>query len=286
LRLTVLPTPADSMVQITNIRPKYMPGMALEPGTYTIRVTREGFVPQERAITMSTADVTEWIALKPLPPPPRTFHLTVLPTPTDSRIMVTDSRNVSQKYAPGMALEPGTYTIRVTRDKYIAVEQTIAISNADVVVPITLMSVPMPPAPRLEPVSLPQDPQQQQREAERARLEQEYNRLRQANEHLAQRIARHNEAGRRLNEQGKGYILPEDVRRHNELVDRHQAESGRLLQEQSTLSQQLDDYHRALQRSQFSSPRQPEAMQSLTEPDGRPRQQEDGGRERQGQENR
>jgi hypothetical protein len=194
--------------------------------------------------------------------------------------------NIRPKYMPGMALEPGTYTIRVTRDKYIAVEQTIAISNAEVVVPITLMSVPMPPAPRLEPVSLPQDPQQQQREAERARLEQEYNRLRQANEHLAQRIARHNEAGRRLNEQGKGYILPEDVRRHNELVDRHQAESGRLLQEQSTLSQQLDDYHRALQRSQFSSPRQPEAMQSLTEPDGRPRQQEDGGRERQGQENR
>ena len=32
LRLTVLPTPADSLVQMTNIRPKYMPGMALEPG--------------------------------------------------------------------------------------------------------------------------------------------------------------------------------------------------------------------------------------------------------------
>ena len=63
LRLTVLPTPADSMVQITNIRPKYMPGMALAPGTYTIRVTREGFVPHERAITMRTADVTERIAL-------------------------------------------------------------------------------------------------------------------------------------------------------------------------------------------------------------------------------
>ena len=40
-RLTVLPTPADSLVQITNIRPKYMPGMALEPGTYTMRVMRE-----------------------------------------------------------------------------------------------------------------------------------------------------------------------------------------------------------------------------------------------------
>ena len=85
LRLTVLPTPADSTVQITNIRPKYMPGMALAPGTYTIRVTREGFVPHERAITMRTADVTERMALQPLPPPPpRTFGLTVLPTPADS----------------------------------------------------------------------------------------------------------------------------------------------------------------------------------------------------------
>jgi hypothetical protein len=48
-------------------------------------------------------------------------------------------------------------------------------------------------------------------------------------------------------------------------------ESDRLLQEQRTLSQQLDDYHRALQRSQFSSPRQQETPPSLTESDGRPR---------------
>jgi len=276
VRLTVLPTPADSTVQITNIRPKYIPGMALAPGTYTIRVTREGFVPQERAITMRTADVTERIALQPLPPP-RTFGLTVLPTPADSRIMVTDARHVAQPYAPGMALAPGTYTIRVTRDQYVAVEQTITISHADVVVPMTLMHLPTPPAPRLEPVAPPQELPQTPREAERARLEQEYNRLRQAQEQLAQRIARHNEAGRRLNEQGQGYILPEEVRRHNALVDRHQAESGRLLQEQRTLSQQLDDFYRALQRAQFSAPGRPEATQSLTESDGRPRQQEDGG---------
>ena len=286
-RLTVLPTPADSLVQFTNLRSKYMPGMALEPGTYTIRVTREGFVPQERAVTMRTADVTERMALTPLPPPPpRTFRLTVLPTPDDSRITVTDARHVSQQYAPGIALEPGTYTIRVSRDQHVAVEQTITISHADVVVPMTLMRLPTPPAPRREPVAPPQDPHQQPREAERARLEQEYNRLRQANEHLAQRIARHNEAGRHLNEQGQGYILPEDIRRHNALVDRHQAEGGRLLQEQSTLSQQLDDYRRALQRAQFASPGQPEATQSLTESDGRPRQQEDGGRERTGHEHR
>jgi hypothetical protein len=63
-------------------------------------------------------------------------------------------------------------------------------------------------------------------------------------------------------------------------VDRHQAESGRLLQEQRTLSQQLDDAYRALQRAQFSAPGRPEATPSLTESDGRPRQQEDGGRER------
>jgi hypothetical protein len=286
-RLTVLPTPADSLVQITNIRPKYMPGMALEPGTYTIRVTREGFVPQERAITMRTADVTERIALQPLPPPPpRTFGLTVLPTPADSRITVTDARHVAQPYAPGMALAPGTYTIRVTRDQHIAVEQTITISHADVVVPIALMRLPTPSSPRLDPVAPPQEPHQQPREAERVRLEQEYNRLRQANEQLAQRIARHNDAGRRLNEQGQGYSLPEEVRRHNALVDRHQAESARLLQEQRTLSQQLDDYYHAVQRAQFSAPRPPEATPSLTESDGRPHQQEDGGRERAGHEPR
>jgi hypothetical protein len=69
-------------------------------------------------------------------------------------------------------------------------------------------------------------------------------------------------------------------------VDRHQAESARLLQEQRTLSQQLDDYYHAVQRAQFSAPRPPEAPQALTEADGRPRQQEDGGRERTGHEHR
>jgi hypothetical protein len=281
VRLTVLPTPADSLVQITNIRPKYLPGMALAPGTYTIRVTREGFVPHERAITMHTADVTERIVLTPLPPPPpRTLHLTVLPTPADSLITVTDARNGSQTYTPGMALAPGTYTIRVTRDQYVAVEHTITISHADVVVPMTLMRLPMSPAFRPEPVAPPQDPSHTPREAERAHLEQEYTRLRQAQEHLAQRIAQHNAAGQRLNAQGQGYILPEDIRRHNALVDRHQAESGPLLQEQRTLSQQLDDYHRAVQRAQVSAPGQPDATPSLPESDGRPRQQADEGRER------
>jgi len=280
LRLTVLPTPADSTVQITNIRPKYMPGIALAPGTYTIRVTREGFVSHERAITMRTADVTERIALQPLPPPPRTFGLTVLPTPADSRITVTDARHGAQPYAPGMALAPGTYTIRVTRDQYVAVEQTITISHADVVVPIALRPPPTPPAPRLEPVAPPQEPHQQPREADHARLEQEYHRLRHAQEQLAQRIAQHNDAGRRLNEQGQGTSLPDEVRRHNALVDRHEAGSGRLLQEQRTLRQQLDDAYRALQRAQFSAPGRPEATPALTESDGRLRQHEDGGRER------
>jgi hypothetical protein len=145
-----------------------------------------------------------------------------------------------------MALAPGTYTLRVTRDQYVAVEQTITISHADVVVPMALRRLPPPPAPRLEPVAPPQELPQTPREAARARLEQEYNQLRQAQEQLAQRIARHNDAGRRLNEQGQGTSLPEEVRRHNALVDRHEAESGRLLQEQRTLRQQLDDAYRAL----------------------------------------
>jgi hypothetical protein len=63
-------------------------------------------------------------------------------------------------------------------------------------------------------------------------------------------------------------------------VDRHQAESDRLLQEQRTLRQQFDDYHRAVQRAQFSAPGGPDATPSLPESDGRPRQQEDEGRER------
>jgi len=155
-----------------------------------------------------------------------------------------------------------------------------ACSAVNPLCPVAPWRCTTPPAPRLEPVAPPQEPHQQPREAERARLAQEYNRLRQVQEQLAERIAQHNDAGRRLNEQGQGSSLPEEVRRHNALVDRHEAESGRLLQEQRTLRQQLDDAYRAVQRAQFSAPGRPEATPALTESDGRLRQHEDGGRER------
>src|SRR2546427_1940002 len=74
LRLTVLPTPADSLVQITNTRPKDKPETALKAGTSKIHATRETFVHHDRAIQTITADHADRMAPTPLTPlPPRPY---------------------------------------------------------------------------------------------------------------------------------------------------------------------------------------------------------------------
>ena len=41
--LSINPTPSDARVQITNIKPRYYKGIALQGGTYTIKVSKEGY---------------------------------------------------------------------------------------------------------------------------------------------------------------------------------------------------------------------------------------------------
>ena len=51
--LTVIPTPSDARVQITNIKPKYHDGIRLKRGTYTVKVSKEGYLTKKGKITLS-----------------------------------------------------------------------------------------------------------------------------------------------------------------------------------------------------------------------------------------
>ncbi|RKZ92539.1 MAG: hypothetical protein DRR19_03980 [Candidatus Parabeggiatoa sp. nov. 1] len=63
-RLTVLATPADSQIKIMNIKPRYVPGIALEPGDYEVLVNQAGYIASRQWITIQDQDVTVPVVLE------------------------------------------------------------------------------------------------------------------------------------------------------------------------------------------------------------------------------
>jgi hypothetical protein len=57
--------PADSIVKLDKSKLDYRPGLELPAGRYDLVVTREGYKPVQRTVTISNADVTLDVTLKP-----------------------------------------------------------------------------------------------------------------------------------------------------------------------------------------------------------------------------
>lgn len=61
--LTVTPDPADATVYITNIKPRYRDGIRLAPGTYEIKVTRDGYLTKRGSVDLRS-DMTVPVTLE------------------------------------------------------------------------------------------------------------------------------------------------------------------------------------------------------------------------------
>jgi hypothetical protein len=64
-RLQVDVRPQDSDIRLVNPDRAYEPGMLLPPGEYRIKVTKEGYLSEERSTKIEDQDVTIEIDLKP-----------------------------------------------------------------------------------------------------------------------------------------------------------------------------------------------------------------------------
>ena len=93
-KLTVQAVPADSTIKFDNSQTEYRPGMALAPGRYDLVVSRDGYKPARKQVTISTADVT-----LPVTFDPDKYKLTVQVTPVDSTVKLDNS---NLEYRPGM----------------------------------------------------------------------------------------------------------------------------------------------------------------------------------------
>ncbi|HRX70285.1 MAG: hypothetical protein KDJ22_00955 [Candidatus Competibacteraceae bacterium] len=145
-RLTVRPNPSNAQIRILNIRPRYEPGIQLESGNYTVEVSRSGYETQVLTVRIVNADVTMPVTLvkTPEPEPPPSYRLTLRTDPADAQVRLL---GIKPRYQPGIALEPGSYTVEVSRSGYQTQRLTVRIANADVIAPVTLIKEPEPVAP-------------------------------------------------------------------------------------------------------------------------------------------
>ncbi len=144
-RLTVRADPPDAQIRILNIRPAYRPGIQLEPGSYTIEVSKSGYETARVTARIVDGDVTVPVTLTRTPEPSQ-FRLTVRADPADARVRLLGVRTT---YQPGVRLPPGNYTVEVSKAGYETARVTARIVDSDVTVPVTLARTPEPSQFRL-----------------------------------------------------------------------------------------------------------------------------------------
>ncbi|MDQ5910110.1 MAG: hypothetical protein QG599_2206 [Pseudomonadota bacterium] len=142
-RLTVRPDPPTAKVKLLGIRAAYRPGVALQPGNYTVEVSQSGYETQRVTVRLADSDMTMPVKLV-REPEPQQYRLTVRTEPSDARVQLSGIRTA---YRPGVALAPGSYTVQVSRSGYESQRVTVRIADSDVTVPVTLIKAPEPVKP-------------------------------------------------------------------------------------------------------------------------------------------
>ena len=114
--LTLTPTPADATITLPDIAERYAPGMPLPQGTYSVTVSRQGYVSQTRTVEV-TGDARLAVALAVDPQP---FTVATTPEQADIRFLIS-----GDTYSPGMTLAPGRYLVQAVLLGYRTWEETI-----------------------------------------------------------------------------------------------------------------------------------------------------------------
>lgn len=120
--IVIKATPPDALVRIMNISPPYEAGMQLEPGTYDIEVSKEGYVTQRKDVTVKAGTKNSFtFALKEAPPEGTLFVQT---QPTDATVRVM---NIAPAYEDGMSVKAGDYELSISKPGYATITKTVAV---------------------------------------------------------------------------------------------------------------------------------------------------------------
>jgi formylglycine-generating enzyme required for sulfatase activity len=113
-RIFVASAPDNATVKILNIDEPFQQGMQLEPGTYHLQVSSEGYEPQERWIELGPGEEKRFNfeLAKIIQKVARLFVETV---PEEAAVRIL---NIKPKFSQGIELEPGSYHVEVAAEGY------------------------------------------------------------------------------------------------------------------------------------------------------------------------
>ena len=142
-RLFIETIPDNVTIRILNNPGSFQQGMKLKPGTYLIRLSKQGFEAQTKKISIKNSDDFKLkVSLEAqnsqadAPPesaspadaaeqaPPDAGRLFVQADPPDATVRILRIKPVFQQ---GIALEPGTYTVEVSKDGYATKKRDVQI---------------------------------------------------------------------------------------------------------------------------------------------------------------
>jgi cell division protein FtsB len=113
-RLRVETFPEDATVRILNIKPRFSQGMELEPGSYHVEVSSEGYETQRRLVELGPG-AEKRITFELAKITPKVGWLYVETVPDNATVKIL---NIAQRFRQGMELEPGKYHVQVSSEGY------------------------------------------------------------------------------------------------------------------------------------------------------------------------
>lgn len=115
-------TPPDALIRIMNISPPYESGMQLEPGTYDVEVSKEGYITQRRDVTVKGGTQNRFsFDLKEAPPEGALFVQT---QPADATVRVM---NIAPAYEDGISVPAGDYDLEISKSGFATITKTVTV---------------------------------------------------------------------------------------------------------------------------------------------------------------
>ena len=159
--LIISVTPEDSLIEVAGQEEITAPGTyELAPGSYAVRVSKEGFVTDIKTAIVSekkdTAISFILEAVEPVPPVIEKAVITITSSPSDSDIYIDGVYKwTTTPYT--ILLDEGSYWVRVQRDGYYPVEVEVEVEAGEVAeLPFVLEAIPEPDIPPYD--YIPQTP--------------------------------------------------------------------------------------------------------------------------------
>ncbi len=122
--VTIRVNPADAILKVDNVEYDAARPVLLEPGTYSMEVSKTGYITEQQQFTVSAYRVYFQVALKAQEP----VLISIRSIPTEADIMIN---NVNEGKTNHQSYRfPGSYNLRITKTGYQSINEKISVEES------------------------------------------------------------------------------------------------------------------------------------------------------------